>query len=496
MTAIARRPNVEEIVARRNAALERYADAFDAIARANDAMASAREARRAASPRADESYNHLTKDQLVNYLDNVMTMPDRDAFLARARHLVDVDVWASVVAMTDLQTIMDREAKNALRRELADNPPEVTVENVAATVETWLANAETVFQRGIANVFANLDRRFRSHDGWKIGSRIILQRMFGDMGNWNYFSDQRDALRDVERAFRMLDDTLPPAERRLPPDYAGAVGAIEAERAGWPFGGPRQSYVETDYFRIRIFQNGNAHLWFTRQDLVRKVNKLLAAYYGEVIPDERGPDDPDPFEHVKRTPAKRYGFFPTPDRAAGEVIHKAALHRRDEDQPLTVLEPSAGTGNLARLAAEGERHPHIDRWERQPATVDVVELHPHLADGLRSAGIYRRVIEADFLGLPPRPEYDRVIMNPPFDLERDIDHVMHARKFLRPGGRLIAIMSAGTEFRETRKAKAFRAEMKRLNARWTDLPPGSFAEVGTYVNTVIVAFQEDGRPPW
>ena len=35
--------------------------------------------------------------------------------------------------------------------------------------------------------------------------------------------------------------------------------------------------------------------------------------------------------------------------------------------------------------------------------------------------------------------------------------------------------------------------MDTLNAKWTDLPAGSFAETGTYVNTVIVRFRKDGK---
>jgi hypothetical protein len=77
-------------------------------------------------------------------------------------------------------------------------------------------------------------------------------------------------------------------------------------------------------------------------------------------------------------------------------------------------------------------------------------------------------------------------MNPPFDRERDIDHVLHALGFLKPDGCLVAIMSAGTEFRETRKSIAFRELVDRMNGIWWDLPAGSFASVGTYVNTRIL----------
>jgi hypothetical protein len=47
-------------------------------------------------------------------------------------------------------------------------------------------------------------------------------------------------------------------------------------------------------------------------------------------------------------------------------------------------------------------------------------------------------------------------------------------------------MSAGTEFRETKKSVAFRAIVEKHGGVFLDLPPASFASVGTNVNTVIL----------
>jgi 16S rRNA G1207 methylase RsmC len=162
---------------------------------------------------------------------------------------------------------------------------------------------------------------------------------------------------------------------------------------------------------------------------------------------------------------------------------------RDKDKPrLSILEPSAGTGNLARRLAIAE----YDRV-RYGHYVDCVEVQADLANALTREKLYRRVMTRDFLQIAPVPEYDLVVMNPPFDLERDIDHVMHALKFLKPDGELHAIMSAGTEFRETTKAIAFRKVVESMRGRFSDLPPGSFSEVGTNVNTCILRLRKDGK---
>jgi hypothetical protein len=44
---------------------------------------------------------------------------------------------------------------------------------------------------------------------------------------------------------------------------------------------------ESEYFRFELYRNGNLHIVFKRPDLVAKANKIVADYYGEVLPDGR-----------------------------------------------------------------------------------------------------------------------------------------------------------------------------------------------------------------
>src|SRR3546814_1986146 len=71
-------------------------------------------------------------------------------------------------------------------------------------------------------------------------------------------------------------------------------------------------------------------------------------------------------------------------------------------------------------------------------------------------------------------------MNPPFDRGRDCDHVRHALAFLKPGGVLVAIMSARAEYGEDQRHKELHRMIAGCEAiyfhgrKWIDLPPGSF----------------------
>ncbi len=467
---------IERMVALRDEALRKYEIAHDALTAAQTAIGDARAAGAAASMRVN-SYNfHTHGDRRErNFLCN-LDVAEREAFLAAARRLTDTGVWAQIVELTELETVMDKEEKDKLRAALVEDPPEVTVENVYATLERFVAEADTIWKRGLANCFSRLDRRFRSHTGWKIGSRVIVDRAFDDWGHWSFSSNHKDTVLDVERVFFLLDG------RTQPPHYAGIIAQIDDVRSRGPRLSAFQSVIETEYFRVRVYKNGNLHLWFRRDDLVRKANLLLAEYYGEVLADDGDQGDEGGLSRAKTAPARFFGHFPTPPAVAAEVMRAAAFYRgRDEAGPLRVLEPSAGEGNLALPAVE------------QGGVVDCVEIQPHLAAALEASGRYRRVIAADFLALPPSPVYDRIIMNPPFDRERDIDHVMHAMRFLKPDGLLVAVMSAGTEWRSTKKARGFRDHMATRKASWRDLPQGSFSEVGTNVNTVILRVWNDGR---
>jgi 16S rRNA G1207 methylase RsmC len=78
-------------------------------------------------------------------------------------------------------------------------------------------------------------------------------------------------------------------------------------------------------------------------------------------------------------------------------------------------------------------------------------------------------------------------MNPPFSKGQEARHILHAMKFLRPGGRLAAIASAGVTFRETALYKELR-EALAIGGKIEELPPGTFSKEGTDVSTVLITW--------
>lgn len=166
---------------------------------------------------------------------------------------------------------------------------------------------------------------------------------------------------------------------------------------------------------------------------------------------------------------QQFGYFPTPAPIVEQLLDLAAIK-----PGMRILEPSAGRGAIA-LAAAGAG-----------ALVDCVEVQADHADAIRDAHHPDvTVLVADFLTTSPQPVYDRVVMNPPFARQADIAHVNHAWKAVKPGGRLVAVMSAGVTFRTTAPAVTFRNQLEALGGELHPLPEGAFKESGTGVNTVI-----------
>ena len=167
------------------------------------------------------------------------------------------------------------------------------------------------------------------------------------------------------------------------------------------------------------------------------------------------------------------GWFPTPTPLAVDLVRMAGVGRGSR-----VLEPSAGEGAIvAPLLATG-------------AQVHAVEIEPKRHAMLRALmgdPVPVRCQRDDFMARASEPVFDAVVMNPPFaPRSTDVAHVRHAFDFLAGGGRLVAVMSAGTVYRVDRRTADLRDLVHGLGGSITPLPDDSFKGSGTGVSTVVV----------
>ncbi|MDX4955912.1 methyltransferase [Delftia acidovorans] len=168
-------------------------------------------------------------------------------------------------------------------------------------------------------------------------------------------------------------------------------------------------------------------------------------------------------------PKDEFNFFPSPPAVVERLMRLAGIKAG-----MRVLEPSAGRGAIAVACIDAG------------AAVDCFELMEANHNVLAADDRLDKVVFGDFLKAEPEPVYDRVVMNPPFLKQADIKHVMHAHQFLKPGGRLVSVMSAGVTFRTDARTTAFNAFVQERGGQVEELPENSFKASGTGVHTVIV----------
>lgn len=205
------------------------------------------------------------------------------------------------------------------------------------------------------------------------------------------------------------------------------------------------------------------------------------------IPAASRADEPRRIEHTPAAPDAftamrdqlRHGvqvvsadqLFPTPAAQADRMVKLAELA-----PGMRVLDPEAGTGAI--LAA-------VRRYADNTVACVGVEVNANLARHLQNSQADADIRTGDFrecgdeLGL-----FDAILMNPPFSHAQDIDHILHAQRFLKPGGVLVAICADGPRQRDVLKPW-----IEQNGGMWEQLPSGTFEISGTMVCTVLMVYR-------
>ena len=165
------------------------------------------------------------------------------------------------------------------------------------------------------------------------------------------------------------------------------------------------------------------------------------------------------------------GYFPTPANLASRIVELA-----DIAPGHLVLEPSAGKGNLAEAI----------RTACPEAQIQCLEVDWNLRKILKLKGF--SLVGDDFLKFAPERQFDRIVMNPPFEDGQDCLHIRRAFDCLAPGGKLVSISSPSWTFNQTRKFVEFRDWLESVGGNWEQLPEGSFkkSDRSTGVNTCLI----------
>ena len=174
----------------------------------------------------------------------------------------------------------------------------------------------------------------------------------------------------------------------------------------------------------------------------------------------------------------QYDFFPTPIELVTRMIEEA-----DIEPGMICLEPSAGDGRIAiAMVSKSDRRNNVMACEMNVQAQHILKTQDILV-----------VAEPDFMKYNPEGKFDRIVMNPPFSKEQDIQHVLHAWDLLAPGGRIVAIMSEHAFCTNSnRRCVGFQKWLD--NVGWSEeLPEGTFKESGTMIRTRLVVIDKPAK---
>lgn len=405
--------------------------------------------------------------------------------IERQTKALDYSLWVFTLDKMNLTNVMSEGAKSDYLEKVRTAGRKFCEEELEGLVQ----NAVDIFRKNSLNivreVYGNLIGCGYHSGNWMEKKKDNLQKVEKVFRIWytnfehparrSYSSAGRFDWNDVMTACRLIEGMGP---TNYSNNFYSLTNARDRERG---------DVVETEWFHLQAYMNGNVKCRW-KEDKIHVLEKLNAIGSGRenAMPDvmrkrykpEHFDGDGIPKAEAYFKPSgnkpnsdKDFAFFPTPPDSVARMIEIAGLA---EDRTLDVLEPSAGDGAIVAALPTGVR-------------CVAVEFNHHRAKRLRETTA-AEVHEADFLHWNPGCEFDRVLMNPPFNDRVEAVHVVRAFKMLSPGGVLVAIIPEGWFTRDDMKSKIFREFIHRNEYKPSEkLPAGTFSR--TQVATRIISIR-------
>jgi predicted RNA methylase len=162
---------------------------------------------------------------------------------------------------------------------------------------------------------------------------------------------------------------------------------------------------------------------------------------------------------------QQFQFFETPEGLADELVAAAGVK-----DGMRVLEPSAGRGRIVRAIKNAA--PGCKLYAVEIDAYNIIRLASIDFQGNRPQLFHLDFMSPSFLVdnfIKEHVRVDACVMNPPFNKRQDVDHVTRAFSLLRPGGRLVSVVSGMAVHRTDTKGREFAALVARCGS-YRDLP--------------------------
>lgn len=192
---------------------------------------------------------------------------------------LDRSIWRDLMKHSGMLAIMDAQARDQWYRNLeGDTIPAISGESIYSTFEQLHRDKGEVFEPGVINVFKSLSWNYKSNHPCRFDKKIIVTNLVS-YNQWGFtlnHSYRRDQLVDLERMLFLLEGKAIPDNRQ--DITARLYEHISANRL-------KAVVYEDEYFSIKYFMKGSAHLTFRKPDLMDKMNDIIAKHYPGVLPE-------------------------------------------------------------------------------------------------------------------------------------------------------------------------------------------------------------------
>lgn len=437
--------------------------------------------------------------------------------LPKAIKALDADFWGRALALTDVYDAMPQARRDEWNKSIRQfSTPEFTEENVRATIETPLASRGQFLAERVDGLFRALSGNHVTNEPQGFNKRMILEYVFN-----SYSGDSKaGAINDLRCVIAKFMGRDEPRWNTTRAD----VDICRLNCGEW-------HSLDGGALRLRVYKKATAHLEI-HPDMAWRLNAILHTLYPHALPPDvrRKPEKPSkvfkmigrplPFAvlsvlrdarqtgnelslpylsdvnknimaeairtleyiggvHEKNVvrfdydpryvlrdivtsgcipDQKAHQYYPTPENVALAAVALADIGPDD-----LCLEPSAGQGGLADYMPKAHT-----------ACIEISALHCAI---LKAKG--HNVTQADFLAwatIPKKPQFDRVILNPPYSEGRWLAHLQAAASLLAPGGRVVCILPASQRGKDL---------IPGLEYEWSEVFANQFD--GTSIDVAIYA---------
>lgn len=185
---------------------------------------------------------------------------------------IDRSIWRDLMLKSGMMALMDAQARDQWHKNLEEGElPAISEANILSTFEQLHLNKMEVFERGIINVFKGLSWDYKTNSPCSFGKKIIINNLvthnrWGFSLNWGW---RRDQLADLERMLFLLDGKPIPDNRD---DISTRLMEHIRDNS-------TKDVYEDEFFSIRYYQKGTAHLVFKRLELIERMNDIIAKHY-------------------------------------------------------------------------------------------------------------------------------------------------------------------------------------------------------------------------